>query len=73
MKGPGGRGWLYPVGCVFPSAHGLQHRFVQAELQARLVKHLPFVRVPCDQPVDFHRFALSDPVTPGLGLEEKGS
>lgn len=70
-RGPGGRRRLYPVGGVFPSAHGLQHGFIQTELQTRLVEHLPFVRIPRDQPVDFHGFALPYPVTPCLGLEEK--
>ena len=63
----------YPVGSVFSPTHGLQHSFVQAELQTSLVKHFPFVRVSCDQPVDFHRFALSYSMTSSLSLEEKGN
>lgn len=61
----------YPIGGVFPSAHGLQHSFIQTELQTSLVEHLPFVRISRDQPVDFHRFALSYSVTSSLGLQEE--
>lgn len=73
MREQAGQVWLYPVGGVFPAAHGLQHSFVETELQARLVKHLPFIRISCNQPVDFHRFALSYSMTSCLSLEEKGN
>lgn len=71
MHGVGGA--LYPVGSVFSSAHGLQDSFIQTELQASFVEHLPLIRIPCNQPVDFHRFALSYSVTSSLSLEEKGN
>lgn len=67
-------GWAraaYPVGSVFPSTHGLQHGFIQTKLQTSLVEHLPFIRISCNQPVDFHRFALSYSMTPSLSLEDK--
>lgn len=63
----------HPVGSAVPSAHGLQHGLIQTELQARLVEHLPLVRISCNQPVDFHRFALSYSMTSSLSLEEKGN
>lgn len=57
--------------CVLPAAHALQHGLVQAQLQAGLVKHLPLVAVPGDQPVDLHRLGLADAVASSLGLDDK--
>ena len=62
-----------PVGGVVPPAHALQHSLVQAQLQAGLVKHLPLVGVPGDQPVDLDRLRLANPVAAGLGLERRGA
>lgn len=61
----------YPIGGIFSSTHRLQHGFIQTQLQTSLVKHLPFIGVPCNQPVDFHRFALPYSVASSLSLEEK--
>lgn len=51
----------------------LEDGFVQPQLQAGLVKHLPLIRVPGDQPVDLNRFALTNPVAASLGLASSRS
>lgn len=66
-------GVAYPIGGVLSPTHRLQHGFIQTELQTSLVEHLPFIRISCDQPVDFHRFALSYSMTSSLSLEGKGN
>lgn len=46
----------------------LKDGFVQSQLETGFVKHFPLIRVSGDQPVDFHRFALANPVAACLGL-----
>ncbi|KAF3832328.1 hypothetical protein F7725_025993 [Dissostichus mawsoni] len=53
---------------VIPATHALQHRFVQAQLEAGAIKHLPLVRVPGDQTVHLHCLVLTNPVAASLGL-----
>lgn len=61
----------YPISSILSSTHGLQHSFIQTQLQTGLVKHLPFIRVPGDQAVNLHSFTLTDPVASSLGLREE--
>lgn len=56
-------------GCLYLGVHGLQHSLVQAELQRRLVEHLPLVSVPTQQAIDLDAFLLADPVATRLRLE----
>ena len=46
-----------------------QHRSIQSELQTRLVKHVHFVCLPCDQSVDINCFCLTDSVCSRLCLK----
>lgn len=62
----------HPVEASF-AVDVLEDGFVQSQLQTGLVEHFPLVRVPGDQPVDFHRFALANPVAACLGLIWNGS
>lgn len=47
----------------------LEDGFIQAQLQAGLVKHLPLVGVAGDESVDLHRLPLANPMAAGLGLQ----
>lgn len=58
---------FHPIKASF-SVDILENSFVQAQLQTGLVEHFPLVRIPGDQSVDFHRFALTYPVAACLGL-----
>jgi len=62
---------FHPVEASF-AVDVLKDGFVQPQLQTGLVKHFPLVRVPGDQPVDFHRFALANPMAACLSLDQRG-
>lgn len=57
----------YPIGAAL-AVNVLQHGFIQAQLQAGLVEHLPLVGVPGDEAIDLHCLALPDPVATSLSL-----
>lgn len=61
---------FHPVEAPF-AVDVLKDGFVQPQFQTGLVEHLPLVRVPGDQPVDFHRLALTDPVAASLRLRQE--
>lgn len=54
---------------VVPPAHALQHGFIQTQFEAGPVKHLPLVRVACDESVNLHCLVLADSVASSLSLE----
>lgn len=64
MRGQGG---TYSIEAAL-AVDVLQHSFIQTKLKAGLVKHLPLIRVPCDEPIDLHCFALANPVAACLCL-----
>lgn len=53
---------------AIPTTHGLKHSFIQSQLEASLIKHLPLVRITSDETVHLHSFALPNSMTTRLGL-----
>lgn len=58
----------YSCNVAIPTAHRLKYSLIQSQLEASLIKHLPFIGITSDKTVHLHSFALPNSMAPCLGL-----